>query len=103
MIRCVSDGEEVHLLPQACCLVTDSTVIQLSSLLPLLPLPDSHPLRWIFRIKTLNELQTASDAELALCDKLLTEEYFPDSLWVMGLRACVLYHSHSRNICLLTC
>ncbi|KAH9948551.1 TPR-like protein [Amylocystis lapponica] len=74
--ECVGDGEE------------------LSSLLPLLPLPPTHPLVQMFQIKTLNGLNSPSENELGLCDRLLSEDLFPKSLWVMSLRACVLYHLH---------
>ncbi|KAF8743980.1 hypothetical protein AX14_013382 [Amanita brunnescens Koide BX004] len=73
---CIGDGEE------------------LSSLVQLLPLPPSHPLVHMFQIKTLNELHNPSEHELNLCDRLLSRDFFPDSLWIMSLRACVLYHLH---------
>ncbi|KAF8630657.1 hypothetical protein AX15_002807 [Amanita polypyramis BW_CC] len=73
---CIGDGEE------------------LSSLVQLLPLHPSHPLVYMFQIKTLNELHNPSEHELNLCDRLLSKDFFPDSLWVMSLRACVLYHLH---------
>ena len=50
----------------------------------------------MFQIKTLNSLNNPSDNELALCDRLLSEDYFPQSLWIMSLRACVLYHLHGK-------
>ncbi|KAF8070499.1 hypothetical protein FPV67DRAFT_1413466 [Lyophyllum atratum] len=73
---CIGDGEE------------------LSSLLQLIPLPPTHPLVQMFQIKTLNELHNPSDHELGLCDGLLNHGLFPNSLWIMSLRACVLYHLH---------
>ncbi|KAJ7287468.1 hypothetical protein C8J57DRAFT_1283989 [Mycena rebaudengoi] len=76
LCSCIHDGEE------------------LSSLLPLLPLPATHPLVQLFQIKTLNELQTPSETEVSLCDQLLAPDCFPNSLWIMGLRACTLYYSH---------
>jgi anaphase-promoting complex subunit 8 len=48
----------------------------------------------MFQVKTLNELHNPSENELGLCDRLLSEELFPSSLWIMSLRACVLYHLH---------
>lgn len=51
----------------------------------------------MFQVKTLNELHNPSDNELNICDHLLTEEYFPQSLWIMSLRACVLYHLHGTT------
>ncbi|KAF9465070.1 hypothetical protein BDZ94DRAFT_1255234 [Collybia nuda] len=73
---CIGDGEE------------------LSSLLQLIPLPPTHPLVQMFQIKALNELHNPSEHELSLCDRLLSPDFFPNSLWVMSLRACVLYHLH---------
>jgi hypothetical protein len=73
------------------------TLIQLSSLLPLMPLPPTHPLVQMFQIKTLNELHNPSENELGLCNRLLNEDFFPNSLWVMSLRACVLYHLHGSS------
>ncbi|PPQ67252.1 LOW QUALITY PROTEIN: hypothetical protein CVT25_005836 [Psilocybe cyanescens] len=67
---------------------------ELSSLLHLIPLPLDHPLVQMFQIKTLNELHNPSENEFQLCDRLLTPDFFPNSVWVMGLRACVLYHMH---------
>lgn len=74
--ECLGDGEE------------------LASLLPLIPLPPSHPLVQMFQVKTLNNLNNPTEHELGLCDRLLGGDYFPQSLWVMSLRACVLYHMH---------
>ncbi|OBZ67155.1 hypothetical protein A0H81_12836 [Grifola frondosa] len=62
--------------------------------LPLIPLPPTHPLVQMFQIKTLNSLNNPSDNELGLCDRLLTEDFFPRSLWIMSLRANVLYYMH---------
>ncbi|KDR75845.1 hypothetical protein GALMADRAFT_97777 [Galerina marginata CBS 339.88] len=73
---CIGDGEE------------------LSSLLHLIPLPSDHPLVQLFQIKTLNELHNPSEHELQLCDRLLSPGFFPNSIWAMSLRACVLYHVH---------
>ncbi|KAH9482283.1 Anaphase-promoting complex subunit 8 [Psilocybe cubensis] len=67
---------------------------ELSSLLPLIPLPPDHPLVQMFQIKVLNELHSPADNELQLCERLLSLDFFPNSVWVMGLRACVLYHMH---------
>ena len=69
---------------------------QMTSLIPLLPLAPTHPLVHMFQIKTLNSLNNPSDHELALCDRLLSEDCFPQSLWIMSLRACVLYHLHGK-------
>ncbi|KAF9227395.1 TPR-like protein [Gyrodon lividus] len=74
--RCIGDAEE------------------LSSLLPLLPLPPSHPLVQMFQIRTMNELNSPTENELAICDRLLGDDFFRGSAWVMSLRACVLYHLH---------
>ncbi|PPQ62808.1 hypothetical protein CVT24_000502 [Panaeolus cyanescens] len=76
LANCINDAEE------------------LTSILQLIPLHSEHPLVQFFQIKTLNELHNPSDNELMLCDRLLTQDFFPNSLWVMTLRACVLYHLH---------
>lgn len=67
---------------------------ELAALLPLLPLPLSHPLVQMFQVKTMNELNSPTENELALCDHLLGDEYFLANPWIMSLRACVLYHLH---------
>ncbi|PIL36102.1 transporter [Ganoderma sinense ZZ0214-1] len=67
---------------------------ELSSMLPLLPLPASHPLVLMFQVKTLNTLNSPTDNELALCDRLLSEDFFPRSMWIMALRGNVLYYLH---------
>ncbi|KAI9455322.1 TPR-like protein [Lactarius psammicola] len=58
---------------------------ELFSLLPLLPIPSIHPLVHLFQIRTLNTLHQPSENEL---------ENFSGSLWIMSLRANVLYHLH---------
>lgn len=65
-------------------------------MLPLLPLPPTHPLVQMFQVKTLNIFHSPSDNELGLCDRLLGEDLFPRSLWIMSLRAGVLYHMHGK-------
>ena len=50
----------------------------------------------MFQIKTMNELNSPTENELALCDLLLGDEYFRGDPWVMSLRACVLYHLHGH-------
>ncbi|KAH9961595.1 hypothetical protein BC827DRAFT_1203118 [Russula dissimulans] len=67
---------------------------ELFSLVPLLPIPSTHPLVHLFQIRTLNTLHQPSDNELGLCDRLLGPDNFPKSLWIMSLRANVLYHLH---------
>ncbi|KAG1808266.1 uncharacterized protein BJ212DRAFT_1384423 [Suillus subaureus] len=76
LYNCVGDGDE------------------LTALLPLLPLPATHPLILMFQIRTMNELHSPSENELAMCDRLLGDDCFRDSAWVMSLRACALYHLH---------
>lgn len=71
--------------------------LQLFSLLPLLPIPSVHPLVHLFQIRTLNSLHQPSENELGLCDRLLGPENFPGSLWIMSLRANVLYHLHGKR------
>ncbi|KAI0769713.1 TPR-like protein [Trametes elegans] len=67
---------------------------ELSSLLPLLPLPSNHPLVLMFQVKTLNSLNSPSDNELGICDRLLSDDCFPRSMWIMALRGNVLYYLH---------
>lgn len=73
-------------------------IAQLAGLIPLIPLPSSHPLVQLFHIRTLNALQIPSENELAMCDRLLGPDYFPNSLWVMSLRAIILYHLHGTVV-----
>lgn len=94
--ECMDDGEEVC-RPDDDGGEADVSSLQLSALLPLLPLPPTHPVVQMFQIKTLNTLNNPSENELGLCDKLLHEDRFPRSLWIMSLRACVLYHLHGRS------
>lgn len=93
--ECMDDGEEVC-RPDDDDGEADVSSLQLSALLPLLPLPPTHPVVQMFQIKTLNTLNNPSENELGLCDKLLHEDRFPRSLWIMSLRACVLYHLHGE-------
>lgn len=62
-----------------------------------MPFTPTHPLVQMFQVKTLNELHNPSENEITLCDRLLGQEFFPNSLYVMSLRACVLYHLHGRT------
>ena len=48
----------------------------------------------MFQVKTLNSLNSPTDNELALCDRLLGEDFFPRSMWIMALRGNVLYYLH---------
>ncbi|EPQ57253.1 TPR-like protein [Gloeophyllum trabeum ATCC 11539] len=75
--QCISDGEE------------------LQSLLTMLPLPPTHPLVHIFQVKMSNQLESVSDNELGLCDRLLGENFFPKWTWLMIQRALVLYNLHT--------
>ena len=59
-----------------------------------MPRPPTHPLVQLFQVRTMNALHQSSENELGLCERLLGTDYFPHSLWVMSLRACVLYHLH---------
>lgn len=72
---------------------------KLTSLLPLLPLPQTHPLPQLFQISTLNALQIPTENEIALCDRLLSDEgYFPSSIYIMSLRFIALYHLHDFTL-----
>ena len=92
--ECLGDGEEVSGGVEAAYLMLELIALQLSSIMPLIPLPSTHPLVQMFHIKILNSLNSPSENELTLCDRLLQEDMFPRSLWIMSLRACVLYHLH---------
>lgn len=63
-----------------------------------MPLPPNHALVHMFQIKTMNELNNPSEHELGLCDALLTEDLFPNSLWIMSLRANCLYNLHGKDM-----
>jgi anaphase-promoting complex subunit 8 len=93
----IGDGEEVCI--ESPCFIEPNVeyLLQLTSLIPLIPLLPSHPLVLLFQVNALNELHSPTENELACCDRLLGEHFFPDSLWVMSLRACVLYHLHGRS------
>ncbi|KAF9268939.1 TPR-like protein [Marasmius fiardii PR-910] len=79
LASCIDDGEE------------------LSSLISLLPLPQTHPLVQIFQVKTLIDLHIPTDNELSLCDQLVHPDYFPGSLWIMSLKACGFFYMHEFN------
>jgi anaphase-promoting complex subunit 8 len=51
----------------------------------------------MFQIKTLNELHNPSENELQICDRLLGPDFFPNSLWLMAMRAHALYHLHGLS------
>lgn len=67
---------------------------QLYALLGLVPMDQSHPLMQIFTVYVLNQLCTPQETELDICEQLLGQDFFPNSTWIMSLRACVLYHMH---------
>ncbi len=75
-------------------LFIQSSSVQLAAIVPLLPLDQSHPRRQLFQVKVLIELHAPQDTELAVCEQLLGENFFPNSLWIMSMRACSLYHLH---------
>ncbi|KAJ7594437.1 hypothetical protein C8J56DRAFT_926766 [Mycena floridula] len=64
---------------------------ELPPILEQIPLPQNHPMISIFKASTLSELHCPTLSEVTDCDLLLTEDYFPKSLWIMGLRARILY------------
>ncbi|KAJ7687403.1 hypothetical protein B0H17DRAFT_1070090 [Mycena rosella] len=55
-------------------------------------LPPSHPLVQMFMVRMMNELYSTTATELEMCDHLLGLTFFPESLWIMSLRANVLYN-----------
>ncbi|KAF7347487.1 TPR-REGION domain-containing protein [Mycena venus] len=67
----------------------------LSTHLEKIMLPSSHPILQIFMVRMMNELYSTTPAELETCDTLLGPAFFPHSLWLMSLRANVLYNLHS--------
>ncbi|KAI0316028.1 TPR-like protein [Amylostereum chailletii] len=80
----------------AWCLLSDMIhdADELGSLLPLIPITPTHPIVQLFQIRTLNTLHQPTENELGLCERLIGTDYFPNSLWIMSLRAAVLYHLH---------
>ncbi|KAJ7269324.1 hypothetical protein B0H12DRAFT_1229476 [Mycena haematopus] len=66
----------------------------LSTHLQKIMLPPSHPLVQIFMVRMMNELYSTTHTELEMCDTLLGPAFFPQSLYIMSLRANVLYNMH---------
>ncbi|KAF7337593.1 TPR-REGION domain-containing protein [Mycena sanguinolenta] len=66
----------------------------LSTHLQKITLPPSHPLVQIFMVRMMNELYSTTQTELEICDTLLGPSFFPQSLFLMSLRANVLYNLH---------
>ncbi|KAJ6520235.1 hypothetical protein C8R45DRAFT_53979 [Mycena sanguinolenta] len=66
----------------------------LSTQLQKIKLPPSHPLVQIFMVRMMNELYSTTQTELEMCDTLLGPAFFPQSLFLMSLRANVLYNLH---------
>ncbi|KAJ7508697.1 hypothetical protein B0H11DRAFT_2153102 [Mycena galericulata] len=58
-------------------------------------LPPSHPVVQLFMVRMMNELYSATPTELETCDTLLGPTFFPKNLWIMSLRANVLYNLHA--------
>ncbi|KAG7440032.1 TPR-like protein [Guyanagaster necrorhizus] len=75
--------------------VSDSE--QMSALIQLLPVPENHPLTQMFHIKTMSDLQLASDHEMTLAAKLLEPNCFPRNDFLYGLRGCIMYNSHDMG------
>ena len=88
----VRDAEEVTIRVGRYCETDPSS--QVSHLMPLLPVPPSHPMARIFQIKSALTFMSGGDYELEICDHLLQSDVFPNSPWLMGLRACVLSDLH---------
>ncbi|KAK0212561.1 hypothetical protein DFS33DRAFT_1282647 [Desarmillaria ectypa] len=70
---------------------------QMSALIQLLPVPENHPLTQMFQIKTMSDLQLASDHEMSLAAKLLEPNCFPKNDFLYGLRGCIMYNSHDMG------
>ena len=60
-------------------------------------LPSNDPLTEFFKIKVIVDLQAPVDEDLVMADRLLKPEFFPESTWLMGLRATMLYHLHGET------
>ena len=95
LMSCIKDGEEVcYLINSSRSLRSCTITLQLASLVPLIPLPPTHPLVQIFQAKCMCELHYPNQSEAAYCERLLGQEFFPDSLWIMSLRATILFILH---------
>ncbi|PBK74233.1 TPR-like protein [Armillaria solidipes] len=70
---------------------------QMSALIQLLPIPENHPLTQMFQIKTMSDLQLASEHEMSLAAKLLEPNCFPKNDFLYGLRGCIMYNSHDMG------
>jgi anaphase-promoting complex subunit 8 len=66
----------------------------MSSLLLLIPLPSNHPLMLLFQAHCLLQLNYPNFNEAFYCASLLGPDYFPNSLWIMTLRAKILFNLH---------
>ncbi|KAL5523535.1 hypothetical protein ACEPAG_7708 [Sanghuangporus baumii] len=67
---------------------------ELGAILPLIELPSDYPLIEFFKIKVIVDLHAPVDEDLVMVDRFLKPEFFPESAWLMGLRAAMLYHLH---------
>ncbi|KAJ7650735.1 cell division control protein 23 [Roridomyces roridus] len=70
---------------------------QLATHLDNIALPAYHPAFQLFLVYMVAALRGTTLSELAVCDALLTSPYFPTSLWIMSLRARVLYSLHKHR------
>jgi anaphase-promoting complex subunit 8 len=46
------------------------------------------------------ELHYPNQNEAAYCERLLSQEFFPNSLWIMSLRATILFILHGKFVVL---
>ena len=68
----------------------------------MIELPKDHPLVEFFKIKVIVDLHAPVDEDVSMCDRLLKPDFFPESTWIMGMRAALLYHLHGKSSYLLT-
>jgi hypothetical protein len=71
------------------------------ALLPLIPMPTNHPLSLLFQAQCLLQLNYPNMNEAFYCETLLGPDYFPNNLWIMTLRAKILFNLHGESLQLL--
>ncbi|EJD02696.1 TPR-like protein [Fomitiporia mediterranea MF3/22] len=67
---------------------------ELGAIISLIDLPPNHPLIEFFKMKVIVDLHAPVDEDLRTINRLLKPDFFPESAWLMGLRAATLYHLH---------
>ncbi|KAK7059079.1 anaphase-promoting complex subunit cdc27 [Paramarasmius palmivorus] len=64
---------------------------ELANVLSRLTIPLNHPAPLMLHLKIMNDLHSAHPQDLRICDQLLDQDHFPESLWLMTQRAKSLY------------